>query len=357
MSKFDRKLKELSKNIEVPKSYDEKVDKVLLDIMKRDEAVLQKKSGRLLPRLAVCLILIICAISLYTIDAHAHIFSFFKESILDFLGRGSGEDNIEDMGVESEKLSVSSKPDLKMELQEKVIDSHSIYLLVQMAAPSDIRFGENVAFDYYCFCRGTNYSTEQLLGGSISCELVEVSEEAPNLATYMVSLVFDETLEEGSKVTVFFEDLAKDLYTESQELLIDGVWSITFDYYPTVTEHIEVEGTPEMEFAFVNTTANLMNLEISPFGLVLQADVSKFPADELGVTDTNIAIRLVMIDGSELTVVTHDPDVRGYVQGGSTSFSNEEDRTYEQVNLEFTNMINLAKIVGIYIEDLYLPLK
>ena len=160
MNKFDKEIKKLTKNIEVPASYDEKVDKVLLDIMKRDEIILEKKrNSRLLFRLAVCLICICCAISLYTLDAQANIFSFFKETILDFLGRGNSEEEIEEMGVESEKQSVESKPDLMMELQESVIDSHSFYLLVKMTATPGIRFEEDVLFDYYCFCEGSNYSS------------------------------------------------------------------------------------------------------------------------------------------------------------------------------------------------------
>ena len=89
----------------------------------------------------------------------------------------------------------------------------------------------------------------------------------------------------------------------------------------------------------------------------MYADVSNFPSDELGISDTNIAIRLKMIDGSELTVVSHDPEEQGYVQGGSISFRNDEDKTYEQVNLEFTNVINVEKVAGVYIEDLYVPIK
>lgn len=358
MNKFDRKIKELSKNIEAPASYDEKVDKVLLDIMKKDASPLEKrKNRRLLPRLAICLLCIICVVSLYTIDSHAHIFSFFKESILDFLGKGKPEEDMKNMGVESEKHSVESRLDLMMELQESVMDSHSIYLLVKMTAPPDIRFEENVLFDYFCFCRGTNYSVSQLLGGSTSCELVEVSEDFPNIATYMVSLVFDQDLEEYSEVTVCFEDLTRDPYSSDPELMIDGVWSITFYYHQTVTDRIEMDGTPDMVFPFIDTTADLLRLELSPFGIFLYADVSNFPSDELGISDTNIAIRLKMIDGSELTVVSHDPDTRGYIQGGSISFSEEEGRTYEQVNLEFTNMVNISMVVGVYIEDLYIPIR
>lgn len=358
MNKFDRKIKKQAKNIEVPASYNEKVDKVLLDIMKRDKTIVEKKrNSRFILQLAVCLICICCAVSLFTINVQANIFSFFKETILSFLGEGNSEEEIEDMGVESEKLSVESKRDLKMELQETVIDSHSIYVLMQITAPPDIRFEKNILFDYFCFCKGKNYSVNQLIGGAISCELLEVSEERPNIATYVVSLVFDEVLEEGSEVTVCFENLTKDPYSSNPELLVEGVWSLTFFYHPTVTNHIELEGTPDMSFTFIDTTAQLMKIELSPFGILVCADVSNFPSDELGVSDTNIAIRLKMIDGSELIMVSHDPEEHGYVQGGSISFSNEEDKTYEKVNLEFYNMINIGKVVGVYIEDLYVPIK
>ncbi|MDE5825445.1 MAG: hypothetical protein K2H91_12285, partial [Lachnospiraceae bacterium] len=349
MNKFDRKIRKLTKKIEVPASYDEKVDQVLLDIMKKGELIPEKrKNYQLVFRLAVCLLCIFGVLSLYTINAEANFFSFFKETIMDFLGRGNSGEDITGMGVESEKLSVSSKLDLMMELQETVIDSHSIYVLVKITAPPNIRFDENTLFDYFCFCKGSNYSVNQLLGGSLSCELLEVSKEYPNIATYVVSLVFDEVLEEGSEVTVCFEDLTKDPCSSSPELLIDGVWSLSFYYYLTVTDHIELEGTPDMVFPFINTTAELIKLELSPFGIVVYADVSNFPRDELGISDTNIAIRLKMIDGSELTVVSHDPEKQEHIQGGSVSFIDEGEKTYEQVNLEFTNMVNIGKVVGIY---------
>ncbi|MCM1185373.1 MAG: hypothetical protein NC251_00690 [Lachnoclostridium sp.] len=358
MNKFDKKVKEHIKNIELPESYNEKVDEVLLDIMKKDEIILEKeKKHRLLPKVAVCLLCLFCVISLYTMDVHANIFSFFKETIMDFLGRGNPEEEIENMGVESNKMSINDKPDLMMEMKETVIDNHSIYALVQVTAPADIKFEEDISFDYYCFCKGANYNTRQLLSGSRSCELVEVSEEFPNMATYVVGVVFDETLEEGDEVTVCFKDLTKAPYSSDSERLIEGLWSLTFPYYPTVTDHIELEGSPDMEFSFINTTAQIMKLEVSPLRMLVYADVSNFPSDELGVSDTNIAIRLKMIDGSELTIVSHNSEEEEFIQGGSVSFSNEGDKTYEQVNVEFTGMINLAKIAGVYIEDLYVPIK
>lgn len=328
MKKFDRKMKKLFKNIEVPASYDEKVDKLLLDIMKKEPILKKRKSSRPMLRLAVCLLCILCAVSLYTIDAKANIFSVFKETIMDFLGRGNSEEEIEDMGVESEKQSVESKPDLMMELQESVIDSHSFYLLVKMTASSGIRFEENVLFDYFCFCKGTNYNVNGLIGGARSCELLEVYEDRPNVATYIVSLVFDEDLEEGCEVTACFRDLTKDPYSSNPELLLEGVWSFTFYNYPTVTDHIEIEGTPDMTFPYINTTAEVKGIELTPFGLVVRADVSNFPRDELGLSDTTIAVRLKMIDGSVLTVVSHDPEEESYVQSGMSSFSDEGDKTY-----------------------------
>lgn len=358
MNRFDRKIRKLIKKIEVPESYDEKVDKVLLEIMKKGEPVPQKeKSRRLLPRLAVCLLCILCVLSLYTINAEANFFTLFKETIMDFLGRGNSAEDMTGMGVGSEKLSVGSRPDLMMELQETVIDSHSIYVLVKITAPPDIRFDENTLFDYFCFCKGSNYSVNQLLGGSRSCELLEVNAEHPNMATYVVGLVFDEILEEGSEVTVCFENLTRNPYSSSPELLMEGVWSLSFYYHPTVTDHIELEGMPDMTFPFLNTAAKLIRLELSPFGILVYADVSGFPRDELGLADTDIAIRLKMIDGTELTVVSREPGKQGYVQGGSISFTDEGEKTYEQMNLEFTSMVNISKVAGIYIEDLYIPVK
>lgn len=357
MNKFDKKIKKLIKNVEVPPSYDEKVDRTLLAVMKKGRELPEKrKRGRLMPRLAVCLLCILCVITLYSMDVHADIFAFFKETILDFLG-GSNEDDLGDLGVKSENQTIGSKPDLIVELSESVMDSHSMYLLVTITAPADIHFEEDILFDYFCFCRGSNYNVNQLLGGSLSCELLEVNEDLPNMATYVVSLVFDEALEEDSEVTLCLKDLTKAPYSSDPKLLIGGIWSLTFRYNPTVSDPITVEGNEKMVFSFIDTTAQLERIELSPFGILVCADVSNFPYDELGVSDTTVAIRLKMIDGSELTVVSHDPDEQGYIQGGSVSYAEEGDRTYQQTNLEFTNTINTGKVLGVYIEDLYVPVK
>ena len=129
-------------------------------------------------------------------------------------------------------------------------------------------------FDYFCFCEGDNYNVDQLIGGAISCELLEVNESSPNIATYVVSLVFDDALEEDSKVTLSLKDLTKDPYSSEPKLLISGVWSLTFQYNTTVTDHVEVEGNADMIFPFINTTAQVKSIELSPFGIMVCADVS-----------------------------------------------------------------------------------
>lgn len=350
---FDREMKNLAEKIDIPESYDKRVDDILRTIEEKEENVKTGFAWKRLIWLAVCPLCIVCVILLSRQDVQADILTLFKETIMDFLWGDLQED--EKIGVESNKTYVQNKPDLMMELKEKVIDTHSIYLLVQMTASGNVTFADNVLFDYFCFCKGENYNVDQLLGGSRDCELLEVNEERPNVATYVVSITFDGELEEGSNVTVCFNDLTEDPYSDDPKLLIPGLWSLTFPIYRTVSDNIVIEGNSDMIFSYINTTAEVKNIELTPFGMVLQSDVSNFPDDERGVSDTTIAITLKMVDGSELVVVSHDPDVRGYIQGGSISFSEVDGKTWQQDNLEFTNMINIEKVCGIYIEELYVP--
>lgn len=356
MKKFDKMMKQLSREINVPESYNKKVDKVLHSVMEKEEKDGKRKMDKWVFRLAACLIGVICLLSVSAFDVHADIFSFFKQTIMDFLGRNV-QDDIGEMGVESNEIYVAGKPDLMLELQETVIDSHSIYLLVRITAPSDIEFSEKISFDYFCFCKGQNYNNSQLLSGTKSCELLEVSEERTNIATYVVSMVFDEELEEGSEVTACFKDLELEPYSDKPQMLVEGMWSVTFPLERTVTDSITIQGTSDMTFSYHDTTAVLKEMELTPLGMVVLSDISEFPEDELGTSDTTIAIRLKMIDGSEQTIVSHNPKEEGYVQGGSSSFSEENGRTYQKDTLEFTNMVNISKISGVYIEDLYVSVK
>ncbi len=355
MAKFDREIKRLIRDVELPKSYEEKVDSTLQSIEERED--ISKKNGhskKWIVRIAICLVCIIGLVSLTSLDAHANIFEAFKESIMDFLGLTS-EDEVEETGVESEKIYTESKPDLMMESQEVVVDSHTIYLLVKITASSGIEFAEDVGFDYFCFCEGDNYNNDNLLGGAKSCELLEISEQKPNMATYVVSITFNKDLEEGTNVTAYFKDLERNPYSDNPELLVEGMWSITFPLNRTVTESISIEGTPDMEFSFLGTTAIVDYIEITPLGLTLNSDVSNFPYDQLGLSDTTIAIKFQMIDGSEQTIVSHESD-ESFIQGGSICYDQVGDKSYQKNVLEFEEVIGLEKVCGIYIEDLYIPI-
>lgn len=356
MNKFDKNIKKMSQEMQTPASYDKKVDELLQTLGKKEAHSSPQKIGRRFLQLAVCLFCILLILSFHTFSVHADIFSFFKETIMDFLMGGSDEDP-ENLGIGSDHRYAESKPDLFLELTEKVIDSHNIYLLVKITAPSNIRFAPNITFDYFCFCKGTNYNVDQLIGGAISCDLLEINEDRPNIATYVASLMFDEELEEDTDITVCLRDLTQDPYSDHPTLLVNGVWSLTFQYVRTITDNIKIEGSPDMIFPYINTTAEVKSLELTPLGMALIADISNFPADELGLSDTTIAIRLKMIDGSEPVISSHDPKEPNFTQSGSSSFREADGKTYQQDTIEFTNVINIDKVLGIYVEDLYIPLK
>ena len=359
MGKFDKEIKRLIRDVELPASYHKKVDSTLKSLEEQEEVPQKKRNKKWVVRVAICLACIVGLISITSLDAHANIFEEFKESFMDFLGLTSEDETTdgakqEITGVESEKIYTESKPDLMMEAQEVVVDSHTIYLLVKITASSGIEFSEDVGFDYFCFCEGDNYNNNDLLSGARSCELLEVSEQRPNMATYVASITFDQELEEGTNVTAYFKDLERNPYSDNPELLVEGMWSITFPVNKTVTEQISIEGTPDMVFSYINTTAVVDYIEVTPLGLVLNADVSNFPYDELGLSDTTIAITLKMIDGSERPIVSC-ADGESFIQSGSRYFEQDGDKSYQQDTLEFTEAISLEKVCGIYIEDLYIP--
>lgn len=356
MNMFDKRIKEMSQDMQTPTSYNKKVDELLRTLDKNETRSSKNKIGKRVFQLAVCLFCILLILSFHTFSVHADIFTFFKETIMDFLMGGS-DDNPEDLGIGSDHRYAGSKPDLFIELTEKVIDSHSIYLLMKITAPGNIRFAPNITFDYFCFCKGTNYNVDQLISGAISCELLEINEDRPNIATYIVSLVFDEELEEDSDITACFRDLTLDPYSEHPTLLVNGVWSMTFQFQHTITDNIKIEGNSDTAFPYINTTATVKSLELTPLGMTLVSDVSNFPTDELGISDTTIAIRLEMMDGSEQIIVSHDPKDSDFVQGGSTFFWEADGKTYQQDTIQFTNVINISKVLGIYVENLYIPIK
>lgn len=356
MNKFDKKIKEMSQDMQTPASYDKKVDELLQTLDKREARSSKSKIGIRFLQLAFCLFCVLLILSFHTFSVHADIFTFFRETIMDFLMGGSDE-NPEDLGIGSDHRYAKSKPDLFLELTEKVIDSHNIYLLIKITAPSNIRFAQNITFDYFCFCKGTNYNVDQLIGGAISCELLEINEDRPNIATYVVSLIFDEELEEDTDITACFRDLTLEPNSDHPTLLVNGVWSLTFQFTRTITDNIKIEGNPDMTFSYNNTMAEVKSLELTPLGMVLVSDISNFPAEELGFSDARIAIRLKLIDGSEQVITSQDPEGPNFTQSSMFSFWEADGVMYQRDTIEFTNAINIDKVLGIYVGDLYIPLK
>lgn len=356
MKQFDKMIRELSRNVEIPPEYNKRIDDVLNSLPEKEIPAKANKRVYIKRGLAVafCLICLICVLKIDTLEANANIFETFKLTIMDIFHIGE-EEKPENIGVESNTTQIESKPDLMLELRETVIDTHNIYLLVKITAPSNIELDEDIAFDYFAFCEGDNYNTDNLLSGATDCYLLEAMKEKPNVATYVVTLTTDKELAEDSKVTVSFKDLERNPFSDNPEMLVEGMWSISFTATPTVKEDIVIEGNADMTFPFLNTTAVLEQIELTPLGITVLADVSNVPHDDLGISDTTIEIRLVMMDGSEQLVMTHNFDDVLIIDSGSREYSEENGKEYQKDTYAFSEMIDINKVVGIYIEDLYVP--
>lgn len=161
----------------------------------------------------------------------------------------------------------------------------------------------------------------------------------------------------GSMVVACFKDLTFDPYGENRELLVEGMWSIPFSADITVKDSIEIEGNDKMEFPFAGTTAVVERIDLTPLGITLLSDVSKVPYDDLGVSDTTITLRLKMIDGSELSIIPHNPKQDWIVESGNIEYSNENGKTYQKDIYSFRTAIELQKVVGIYVQEIYIPVE
>lgn len=266
-----------------------------------------------------------------------------------------GEGEAEKIGVGSNETNTKSKPDLMLELKETVIDSQTVYMLVKITAPADIQFEKEISFDYFAFSHGENFNSDQLISGATSCELLEVMEQKQNVATYVVSLSTEEELEEGEQITAYFKDLKLNPNGENPEMLVEGMWSLTFPVESTVTENIVIQGNEEMKFPFVKASATINKIKITPLGMTVEADVSEVPYEELGISDTNIALRLKMLDGTEKLVMSHNPEDTWIVDSGSNSYSENEGKNIQKSKYEFSEKVDTKKIAGVYVEDLYVP--
>lgn len=354
MKKLDKRIKDLSKGFQIPEEYNQRVEETLNSIPEDNISVPHIKKRAIL--VFACLLLLSgCLLFSRSEVVEASFLANFKETIMDFFG--IGEEESETIGVESDKEDSVSKPDLMMELEEKVIDSHNIYAVVKITAPADINFAEDISFDYFAFCKGSNYNASNVLPGAKDCKLLEVLEGKNNVATYIVSISSDEKLKEESEMTIFLKDLMRDPYGDNPQMLVEGMWSVNLTVEYTVSEEVKIKGTSEMTYPFMNTTASLSKLKLTPLGLTIVSDISNAPYDELGVSDTTIAVRLKMIDGSEKVVRSHDMEERTIVGSASTAFSSQKKKTYMTDTYQFEKTLNTSKVMGIYLEDYYVSLK
>ncbi len=357
MTRFDRNIKKAAKNFHVPESYEKRVEETIQSLSEEDvtfpcESPTKRYKGMLV---FVCACLI-CTILFSTAEvAQAGFLEMFKETILDFLGIETEES--QPMGIESLKDYSVSKADLLIELQEKVIDSQNIYLIVKVTAPADIAFHEDIGFDYFALSEGTNYNSDYLIPGARDCQLLEVLEGRNNIATYIVSFSTTKELQEGTEVTAFFKDLEKDPYSDQPEVLVEGMWSITFVIEPTVSEEIRIQGTPDMTYTFLDTPAKLEKLNLTPLGMTVVADISEVDYEQLGFADTSTAIRLKMIDNSELVVSSHDTEEATIINSGSYYFEQSGEKIFITSTYQFVTPISVAQVSGVYLEDYYLSFK
>lgn len=357
MGKFDKEIKKLSQEFQFPESYHERVDEVLALIRENDMPVSRNRiSLRVAGIVAACCIILtgyLCFSG--TMVAEAGVFEMFRQTILVFLGMG--EDESRQMGIASSRENEVSGVDLLIELQEKVMDSQNIYLLVKVTAPPDVELGEKVTFDYFGFCQGSNYNAADVLPGARSCTILELPEGKKNIATYVLTISTDRQVEEGKEVTAFFKDLMLEPYGENPRLLVEGMWSVSFTSEYTVSGDAAVEKTGDNVYSFMGTTATVKDVQLLPLGLTLVSDVSNVPVDELHTANPGITVRLKMTDGSESTVESPDPEETTITSGSSIAEYEEEGKRFHKLTSQFKKAVDTSQVVGVFIEDCYVSLE
>ncbi len=360
MNKFDKKIKELSRQVEIPKSYSQKIESVLDNLPAEEEEPPRTRRLQLSKhKLAfiTCCIVLCCILTVGSIEANANIFDSFRQTILDILNISSKEEQ-EKLGVESITEEIQSKPDLMLEMQEVITAPHGVYVLVKVTAPPNIELNKDITFDYFAFSEGTNFNTEQIIEGARDCYLLEVLNGKPNVATYVITISADMKPYFGNNITAYFKDLTRNPNEpENAERLVEGMWSISFLAEQTVKESITLEGNSDLEFPFLDTTSYIKEIEMSPLGFHLLHNVSNIPMDVLNVSDSSVSIRAKMVDGTELYISEPDPDGNWNIDSGSIEMITEGEDSYQKIIYSFTEAVDISKVVGFYIEDVYFPLE
>lgn len=358
MTKFDKKVKRLSNEFQVPETYHEKVDEILETIQKNHVAAPRKRWFVKVAAIMMAFCIMIIGLFLFNgaeVEG-ASFYETFKQTIMDFLGMGESES--QEIGIESKKEDAVSKPDLMIELQEVVMDTQNIYAVVKITAPPDVEFKEGMTFDYFGFCEGTNYNASSVISGARQCTLLEVMENKTNVATFVVDIGTDKQVEEGKEVTAFFKDLLDGpQYEDDSKILIEGMWSFSFVASYTNSKEITVKGTDDMQYPFADKTADIKKIKLLPLGLTLISDVSRVDEQTRNTTDTRFVIRLKMIDGSEIIVDSPNLEDDCLVNGGSVAYYDKKGRSYQKYVGQFKKAIDIDQVLGIYVADYYVPIK
>lgn len=357
MNEFDKKIKKLSKEFQMPDTYYQKMDGILEKVVKEDVSASGKKPFKK----AVLVLVLLCLVVIGYITlsnpkvAEASFLETFKKTIMDFLGME--KEDSKKMGVTSEKEKAISRPDLMIELQEVLMDTQNIYAVVKITAPPDVEFQESMKFDYYGFCEGSNYNVSSVVAGARDCTLLEVMEGRKNVALYVINVVTDKQIEEEKEVTLFLKDLIAGPYENQPTILVEGMWSLSFVSSYTESEKIVIQGTEDMRYSFLDTTAAITKIKFLPLGMTMMLDVSNVPLEVLNVSDTRLTIRLKMIDGSEKIVESPNAEGERLVSGSSFTVYEKGGKVYYKYVSQFGKAIDTKKVLGLYVEDCYVPFK
>lgn len=361
MLNLDKRLYDDIRKLKIPKEYSEKVDKTL-DALSDNEAISKRKKGKMgkyLIKIAACLALLTTLGVVTELKADAGIFTIFKQTIMDIFEK-DGEETPEELGIESQETIVADKRDLRVELSEIVADRQNLYVLIHVIAPTDIEFKDDISFDYFAFVKGKNYNQENLISGITDCFLLEISEESKNEATYIASITTPDDIMEDSEVTLFLQNLVKNTDEKEPEVLVEGMWSFNFKVAYTIEEDavIEFEGTEEMEYQLLGKTAQILNVRLTPLSVEICSDVTEVTYDVLNVSDVTKRISLLMIDGKEIVLMSQDVgEVLESGAMGSVSYEDVDEKIHQTLLFEFENTIDVGKVLGMYIEELYIPIK
>ncbi len=357
MNSFDKKLHEMSKELKVSEDYKKKIDETLLKLPLEEEPASDRphvRTKRVVWVVIRLVLLVLCSGFICASVTNANFFETFKKTIMDFFHSEKG--NTEDNGVKSRQMHSQSKADLMLEIKESVIDRSNMYLLVKITASTTVEFNDKVGFEYFAFSEGENFDTNKLISGARDCKLLEVSEDE-NAAIFVVSLTAASEIRDGVPVSVCFKNMMEDPYGENPKMLVEGMWSLSLAADYTITEQLDIEGSEEMTYDFLGDPATVQSIHVTPLGLEFQSSISSKAYEASGISFTRQDIRLNMMDGSEIKLMNRDMEEPEQVSSSSEMYSDTIEDPYFTRQFEFEETLNINQILGITIDDLYIPFK